>query len=65
MFDHGQIAFVNSSLVILDLLVDTVILDEFETNNPIKENFQRRKITFTFQLQVREGIPLNTQNRTK
>lgn len=65
MFDRGQIAFVNSSLVILDLLVDTVILDEFETNIPIKENFQRRKITFTFQLQVREGIPLNTQNRTK
>lgn len=65
MFDRGQIAFVNSSLVILDLLVDTVILDEFETNIPIKENFQRRKITFTFQLQVREGIPLNTQNLTK
>lgn len=65
MFDRGQIAFVNSSLFILDLLVDIVTLDELETNIPIKENFQRRNITFTFQLQVREGILLNSQNLMK
>lgn len=46
MFDHSQIAVVNGSLAISDLSVDLVFLDEFETNIPIKGNFQGRRVIF-------------------
>jgi len=64
MFDHGQIESVSSSLVILGVLADFVVLDGFETDIPIKEHFQGRKITFACHLLGREGLPWNSQNLT-
>lgn len=62
MFDHCQIA--SGSLVILDSLVYLVILDKIETNILLPWKFSFIDITFTFQLLLREGMVLNSQNLT-